>query len=97
MSHENRATSTILDDLLRRQYALRSKEMSGESICSRCKKRKIEHLHDGRCGLSSFDKTFLSEDQPTLEKIDKALGLMEELGKTLNEIGNGFSDPWCFG
>lgn len=52
---------------------------SGKAKCLHCQQQKSVHLGDDRCSSSAVSRTFRNEQQVTVDKIAKAIALIEEL------------------
>jgi hypothetical protein len=67
------------EDLLRQARQIDLAEEQGIIGCTRCRKKKKDHLHDGRCSSSALSGEYTSEVAGLRAKVEKALRLIEEL------------------
>lgn len=51
----------------------------GTAKCLHCQQQKSVHLGDDRCSVYATSRTFRNEQQVTVDKIVKAIALIEEL------------------
>jgi hypothetical protein len=65
--------------LLEQARTIKLRDESGLVLCSRCKQCKSQHLGDGRCDIHLLSGEFHSEDSSRLERIWRAMVLIEEL------------------
>ena len=52
---------------------------NGTAKCLHCQQQKSVHLGDDRCSVYATSRTFRNEQQVTVDKIAKAIALIEEL------------------
>lgn len=69
----------LYTQLLRKQREHQKLIESGQAKCLHCSQQKSAHCHDGRCTIYATSREFRYEQQPDVDRIARAIGLIEEL------------------
>lgn len=76
---KHKSLTETYHDLLLRRRSLELAESNEEASCSWCGNKRSKHLHDGRCNVYATSQYYASNQRETVNAIDRALILIEEL------------------
>lgn len=66
-------------DLCVQYRKLLTLKASLDGMCTNCDQPEIDHMPDGRCSINALSRHFQWKDQPALDRVNRALVLIEEL------------------
>ena len=76
---KHRSLTELYTNLLVKKREYERQEAKGEAKCLHCSQQKSVHISDGRCSLYATSRQFRNECQPDIDRVGRALDLIEEL------------------
>ena len=76
---KHRSLTELYTNLLVKKREYERQLDKGEAKCLHCSRQKSVHLGDGRCSCAATSRTFRNESQPDIDRVGRALDLIEEL------------------
>ena len=76
---KHRSLTELYTNLLVKKREYDRQEAKGDAMCLHCSRKKVAHLGDGRCSWYATSRTFRNESQPDIDRVGRALDLIEEL------------------
>lgn len=76
---KHKSLAELYAELLITKRQFEVADAKGESKCLHCSRQKSVHLGDGRYSIAATSRTFRDERQPDIDRVNRALDLIEEL------------------